>query len=307
MTINYAATTLGWNVVPTIIAQEKGFFAAEQLTVELNIVGQSATVCQQVLVRAVEIGLCSVNDTIQAIEAGGAPLVIVMQETLSALHNGLMVRPDLTSWADLRGKTIILGGPKDNTVYFFRVMARANGLRDDEYDMIYAGSSSARYAALKAGGADASLLTDPFDYQIEQEGFRRFDNLRPKYISPDNYTGNGPVVRRDWAQSHADVLVRYIRAMLAAIRWINDPANKEEMFAILAPRINLSRETFERSYQRAILIDREWSSDGRARPSAYEGVLKSLVELRVLQEPTPPPTKYFDMTYVERVHRELGR
>ncbi len=307
VTINYAATTLGWNVVPTIIAQEKGFFAAEQLTVELNIVGQSATVCQQVLVRAVEIGLCSVNDTIQAIEAGGAPLVIVMQETLSALHNGLMVRPDLTSWADLRGKTIILGGPKDNTVYFFRVMARANGLRDDEYDMIYAGSSSARYAALKAGGADASLLTDPFDYQIEQEGFRRFDNLRPKYISPDNYTGNGPVVRRDWAQSHADVLVRYIRAMLAAIRWINDPANKEEMFAILAPRINLSRETFERSYQRAILIDREWSSDGRARPSAYEGVLKSLVELRVLQEPTPPPTKYFDMTYVERVHRELGR
>ena len=29
----------------------------------------------------------------------------------------------------------MLGGPKDNTVYFFKMMARANGLRDDDYDM----------------------------------------------------------------------------------------------------------------------------------------------------------------------------
>jgi NitT/TauT family transport system substrate-binding protein len=174
-TLNYAGTTLGWNLTPQLIAQDKGFYAAEGLTVDTVIAGQSSTVCQQLLARAVEVGGCSLNDTLQTVEASGAPLALIVQQTVSVLHNGLMVRPGLSSYADLKGNTIMLGGPKDNTDSFFRVMARANGLRDDDYDVTYAGSSSARYAALLAGGVDASLLTDPFDYQIEHEGFQRFD------------------------------------------------------------------------------------------------------------------------------------
>lgn len=305
--LNYAATTLGWNITPTLIAQEKGFFAAQNLNVDMVIAGQSAAVCQQLLARAVEVGGCSLNDMIQTVEASGAPLSVVMQESVSVLHNGLLAQPGLTSYADLKGKTIILGGPKDNTVYFFRTMARAHGLGDNDYDMTYAGSSSARYAALKAGGAAASLLTDPFDYQIEQEGFGRLDNLRPKYISAGNYAGNGLVVRKDWAQSHQDEVVRYIRAMLGAIAWINDPAHKDELYALLAAKINLSPDTFERSYQRAVVADTEWSADGRADPAAYLGVLKSLAELGVLPEPLPDPAKYYDMTYVERVHQSAAR
>jgi NitT/TauT family transport system substrate-binding protein len=300
VTITYAATTLGWNLVPTIITQEKGFFAAEGITVEPSITGQSAAVCQQVLARAAELGGCSLSDTMQTIEAsGGAPLVIVMQETTGPLHNGLIVRPEITSYADLKGKTVMLGGPKDNTVYFFRTMARANGVREDDYDVTYAGSSSARYAALQVGGVAASLLTDPFDYRIEQEGFRRLENLRPKYLNPGNYAGNWHIAHKDWAREHGDVLVRYIRAQLAAHAWMADPANEDEMFAILGPKINLTRDVFQRSYDRG-KSDPEWSLDGRANPAAYEGVQRSLAELGVLQEPLPPPTKYYDMTYVEQ-------
>jgi len=232
--------------------------------------------------------------------------VIVMQETVGPLHNGLIVRPEMTSYADIKGKTVMLGGPKDNTVYFFKTMARANGLRDDDYEVTYAGSSSARYAALQAAGVAASLLTDPFDYRIEQEGFVRLDNLRPKYLNPANYTGNGAIVHRDWAREHGDVLVRYIRASLAAQAWIADPANEEEMFAILGPKINITRDVFQRSYDRG-RADPEWSLDGRANPAAYEGVQKSLADLGVLEGPLPSPSKYLDMTYVEQAHQSMGR
>jgi NitT/TauT family transport system substrate-binding protein len=259
-----------------------------------------------VLARAAEIGGCSLNDTIQAIEAsGGAPLVIVMQETTGPLHNGLIVQPEIKGYADLKGKTVMLGGPKDNTVYFFKVMARANGLHDDDYDMTYAGSSSARYAALQAGGVAASLLTDPFDYRIEHEGFTRLENLRPKYLNPGNYAGNGHVVHKDWAREHGDILVRYIRAQLAAHAWMADPANEEAMFAVIGPKINITRDVFQRSYDRG-RNDPEWSLDGRANPAAYEGVQRSLVELGVLQDPLSPPSRYYDMTYVEQVHQSLG-
>jgi NitT/TauT family transport system substrate-binding protein len=307
VTLTYAATTLGWNLVPTIIGQEKGFFAAEGLTVETVITGQSAAVCQQILARAAELGLCSTSDTMQTIEAsGGAPLVIVMQETTGPLHNGLIVRSGIASYADLKGQTVMLGGPKDNTVYFFKVMARANGLGDDDYDVTYAGSSSARYAALQAGGVAASLLTDPFDYRIEQEGFRRLENLRPKYLNPGNYAGNGHSAHRDWAREHGAELVRYIRAALTAHAWMADPANEEEMFAVLGPKINITRDVFQRSYERG-RGDPEWSLDGRASPAAYEGVQRSLAELGVLQGPLSPPSRYYDMTYVEQALQSLGR
>jgi NitT/TauT family transport system substrate-binding protein len=229
-----------------------------------------------------------------------------MQETTGPLHNGLIVRPEMTTYADLKGKTVMLGGPKDNTVFFFKTMARANGVRDDDYDMTYAGSSSARYAALQAGGVAASLLTDPFDYRIEQEGFRRLENLRPKYLNPGNYSGNGHIAHRDWARDNADVLVRFIRAQLAAHAWLANAANEEEMFAVLAPKINLTRDVFQRSYDRG-RADPEWSLDGRANPAAYEGVQKSLLDLGVLQEPLSPPSRYYDMTYVEQVHQAPRR
>jgi hypothetical protein len=52
---------------------------------------------------------------------------------------------------------------------------------------------------------------------------------------------------------------------------------------------------------------KEWTTDGRAQASGYAGVLKSLVDLGYLSEPPPPPTKYYDMTYVERAHESLSR
>ena len=76
----------------------------------------------------------------------------------------------------------MVGGPKDNTVFFFRAMARPNGLQDATTISSSPGASSARYAALKSGAVDASILTDPFDNQAELEGYKKVDALVPKYV-----------------------------------------------------------------------------------------------------------------------------
>ncbi len=107
-------------------------------------------------------------------------------------------------WADLKGKTVMVGGPKDTTVFFFREMARPNGLKDSDYDFQYAGSSGSRYAALKAGAVDAALITDPFDFQAEQDGFTKPDAMVPKYVNASNYGYSAHVVRSDWAKEHPD-------------------------------------------------------------------------------------------------------
>jgi NitT/TauT family transport system substrate-binding protein len=301
----YLTTGKTWSQVPLLVADQQGFFSAENLDVEINFGGQSSTVCQSLSSRSVDMGNCSINDLIQSVEIGGAPLALLMTESVTALNYAAMAKPEHRSWRDLRGKVMMVDAPRGNTVYFWRTMARANGLADDEYDFQYAGTTNARYAALKSGAVDAVILTDPFDAEAAKEGYTRLDDLRPKYINADNYLGPGPAVNREWARENPEAAARYIRAALAAIRWIYDPANKEELLARMEATLGLSRDALEYTYQRNVVDFKQWSTDGRVRDSAIQGVLDSLVELGFLDRPTPPPTKYYDMTYVELAHQGL--
>ncbi|HEX3245160.1 MAG TPA: ABC transporter substrate-binding protein [Chloroflexota bacterium] len=299
--ITYGATGLSWNLVPEIIAEEKGFFESENLGVETVLAGQSAAVCQQLLAKAVQIGGCSLNDMMQAVESSGAPLVLVANETITALQYGLMSKPSITSWADLKGKQIIIAGPKDNTLFYVRTMARPNGLQDNDYDFQFAGSSGQRLAALKSGAVDAALLSAPFDTQAEEGGFNRLDSLLPKYLTADNYAGGGPIVLKDWGRDHQDEVTRYIRAILKSVNWIYNPANKQEMFSIVGPKLNLTMDAFNEIYGNTVVNGKQWSADGQIRDSAVEGVVRSLVEIGSLSAPGPQASKFYDTTYLDMV------
>ena len=182
-----------------------------------------------------------------------------------------MAKPNLTTWADLKGKSIMVGGPKDNTVFFFRSMARPNGLQDNDYDFQFAGSSASRFAALKSGAVDATILTDPFDYQADVEGFKKVDVLVPKYINAGNYGNMTRVVHAEWAKCHQDELERYIRALLKAVDWIYDPANKQEMFNVVGPKNNMTQEAFDRLYKRDVQDARYWSTDAKDHHARRSG------------------------------------
>jgi NitT/TauT family transport system substrate-binding protein len=297
-TIHDALVGIGWSTAPETIAQEKGFFAAEKLTVEAAIAGQSAATCQQILAKAADVGRCSLNDMVQAVEASGAPLIQFMGLYAAPLNYSVMAKRDITTWAQLKGKSIIVGGPKDNTVYFFRAMARPNGLQDNDYDFQFAGASAARFAALKSGAVDAAILTDPFDYQAELEGFKKVDALVPRYVNSDNYSYVIHVAQADWAKAHSDELTRYIRAILNSVNWVYDPANKQEMFSIIGPKANMDQESFERLYKRDVVDAHFWSTDGKITDGGVQGVLNSLAELDSLKGPMPAPGKFYDLTYL---------
>ena len=49
--LHYAVVGVSWASVPDIVAQDRGFYAAENLNVETVVAGQSAAACQQVLAK----------------------------------------------------------------------------------------------------------------------------------------------------------------------------------------------------------------------------------------------------------------
>jgi NitT/TauT family transport system substrate-binding protein len=300
-TLRYASTGFSWSTAPHLVGVAKKFFEAENIKLELVVAGQSAGVCQQLLAKAIEIGQCSMNDVIQIVEASGAPIVNVSNEGVTALNYAIMAKPTIKTWADLKGKTIIVGGPKDNTVFYTRIMARANGVKDQEYQFTFAGASGARYAALKSGAVDASIVTDPFDAQAALDGFTRVDDLLPKYLKAETYAGTGGVTTKDWAKAHPAEVLSYIRAFRQSTKWLYDTANRDELFTILQPRLNVTREAFDRAYQKNVVENKSWFTTGNTIDSAVQGVVDSLVELGSLPAPAQKASKYYDNTYADLV------
>jgi ABC-type nitrate/sulfonate/bicarbonate transport system substrate-binding protein len=304
--LTYAMINYSWTTVPHLVAQAKGFFAQQNLTVDYVVAGQSASTCHQVLAKAANFGECSLNDLIQA-DQSGANLIDIMGETVTTVQDGIMTKPSINSWSDIKGKTVMVGGPKDNTAYFFHVMARANGVKDTDYNFQYAGASAARFAALKSGAVDVSVLSDPYYAEAQASGFKALDFLIPKYLNSDNYAGQGFVVTPEWAKANSDEAERFIAALLNAARWIYDPANKQELYSIVHEKLNLTQDAFDETYQNTLVDSKEFSADGQITDQGVGGVLKGLVDLGSLKEPLPPASKFYDTTYVNGAHKLLGR
>ena len=114
-TLRDSITGPGWSSSHELIAQEKGFYAAENLTVEVNLAGQSAAACQQLLAKAADIAQCSLNDMVQAVEASGAQLIQFFGAYASPLNYSIMAKPNLTTWADLQGQ-VHHGGRTQRTI-----------------------------------------------------------------------------------------------------------------------------------------------------------------------------------------------
>src|SRR5207244_13655131 len=72
--------------------------------------------------------------------------------------NEFMVRPEINSFADLRGKKVVVDAP--NTAYAllaYKILA-LNGVRRDEFGVLPAGGCPQRLAALKAEAISADAM-----------------------------------------------------------------------------------------------------------------------------------------------------
>ena len=178
------------------VAVHKGFFTAEGIDLELNFAQSGAAVTQQLTAGSLDVALSvGITDPIHAIEKG-APIAII-RIVGNAAPYVLIGKKELKTIADLKGKTISVGAVNDiTTVYFERMMA-ANGLKKGDYEVISAGVAAARYAALKAGVADAAVVLPPLNFQAETEGFVTL-GFAADYVKDLPFTGMA--VHRRWAQ-----------------------------------------------------------------------------------------------------------
>jgi NitT/TauT family transport system substrate-binding protein len=217
------------NLWPVFIGVKKGFYTEQDLKIDLVFVQSSAQTIQQLTAGALDITMSTgLVDPIRAIDKG-APLAIVRIEAQAPPY-ALVAKADIKSLGELKGKTISLGGPKDITKIYVERMLAPSGVKPGEFDMVFAGATSARASALLSGAVDAAILLPPFNFQATAAGFNEL----------------GRTV--DYVKDLSSIMKRLIAAHNKSVAWFEDEHNRAEAVQIMVVESKLKPEEVEKSY-----------------------------------------------------------
>ena len=203
-----------------------------------------AALVQQLTAGSLDISISTgLVDALRAIGMG-APIAIARLEVQAPPYD-LVAKPAVKSLADLRGKLISLGGPKDITRIYVERMLAPQGVKRGDFDMVFAGATSARTAALLAGAVDAAILLPAFNFQAIDKGFHSL-GLTVDYVRELPFTG--VVVNVAWAKNHKPTLQKILLAENRSIAWFEDDKNRAEAVQILKSASGLTQSDTEKAY-----------------------------------------------------------
>ena len=232
------------NLWPALIAIDKGFYAAEDLKVDIVYVQSSAALVQQVTAGSIGVSISTgLADPLRAVGMG-APISIVRIEVQAPPYD-LVAKPSIASIKDLKGKVISLGGPKDITRIYVERMLEPNGVKRGEFDMVFAGATAARASALVAGAVDAAILLPAFNFQAEAKGFKSL-GLTVDYVKDLPFSGTA--VNNAWAKDNKATLEKLLRAQNKSVAWFEDDNNRAEAVQILKKASGLTQADVEKAY-----------------------------------------------------------
>jgi NitT/TauT family transport system substrate-binding protein len=151
------------NLWPVYVGIKKGFFADVDIKIDLIFSQSNTATIQQLVVNAINLSIGSgLVDPIRAIEKG-APLAIARIEALRPPY-ALVSKSGIREMNALTGKIVSVGGAKDIMRIFLERMLIRAGVDPKGVDLIFAGATSARLAAMQSGAADAAMLTTPYNF-----------------------------------------------------------------------------------------------------------------------------------------------
>ena len=283
--------------LPLFVAQANGYFARCGLTVEIQNTPNSDAQRAGLVAGQFEIAHAAVDNAVAMVEAGQDAVIVCGGD---AGMNDFMVRPEINSMADLRGKLLAVDAP--NTAYALaakKILKQAGLLENRDYSVKLAGGTSPRAAAMVADPQlAAGMINPPFSLSVLDKGLkslgRQHDLLGP-------YQATGAFVMRRWGSDNADVLSRYLAAYIEGQRHVMDPAQRNDMIALLASRFKLPSDVAQGTYEALVKPGSGLAPDARISPTGFATVLAIRAEMEGMWGGTPPePGKYLDLSYFER-------
>jgi ABC-type nitrate/sulfonate/bicarbonate transport system substrate-binding protein len=283
--------------LPLFAAQSKGFLAKRDLALDIKVAPNSQELRDGLAQGRYQIVHTSVDNAVAMAEQAKIDIVVLLGGDNG--WNNLYVQPDIKSYADLRGKTVIVDAVDTAFAFQLYQMLKLNGVKPGEYEVKPIGATRFRLEGMQANkNYAAAMLNLPFAFQAERAGLK---NLATATDVVGPYLSTTGFVLRSWAKDNGDTLVKYIQAYVDGLRWALNPANKAETIALLADRLKLPPDIAEQSYAVATDPKNGLTRDAKMDIEGFKNVLKLRAELHGDWGGVPPsPDRYLDLSFYDR-------
>lgn len=295
------------NRLPQVIAEREGFFAREGVKLQLVPLGISYPTKAGDQNRARPL---SQRDAMAngAIDMSRQQIALLINDVLGGAQWAgvsvvssnpvyfLAARPEIKSFADLKGKTIAITGPHDGITIWTRKLLAMHALKNEDVKLKAIGGSLGRVKCLQSGECAASSLAQPSVFDALDAGFHVLGITNEVGVPLYQFD----IANRAWAAAHRDLVVKYVRATQAAVRFIEDPKNRETVVKVTAA---FMKEPEDRARQMLAYI---WEPKNRVLPqqaaidmNGVKAAIALLGAYDVVKGPLPAPERFVDPSYAK--------
>ncbi len=164
--VRVAISNFSASYIPMYIAQKRGFYAEEGLSVEIILMA-GLTGTRALIGNSVEFG--SASNPTAAVQGAKLKILMVFNDKPPG---EFMAQPRFKSMSELRGKRIG-GSTVDSLDYgWLKEVFPKFGLQlEKDVNFVPVGSTSSRYTALRAGSIDAASLSPPSSLLAQAAGY----------------------------------------------------------------------------------------------------------------------------------------
>jgi NitT/TauT family transport system substrate-binding protein len=213
--------------LPLTIAEQKGYFKAEGLDVEILDFPGGAKALQALLGGSVDVVSGAYEHTITQ-QAKGQPIeALVLQGKYAGIVLGLPKAKAATykSGADLKGLKIGVTAPGSSTSMFVNILLAKAGLPPDAAAYVGVGAGSGAVAIMKRGEIDAISNLDPVISLLEADGtivpvVDTRTSAGNAAIYGDAYAAGCVYAPVDFAKKYPNTAQAVVNAMVRALRFV---------------------------------------------------------------------------------------
>jgi NitT/TauT family transport system substrate-binding protein len=225
--ITVGLTSLSPAAAPLYLTKDKGFFEAEGIEVTIPIFKSGTENAQAVL--AGEVHIAKGSTELFNIRKAGQDARFFWG-VANIMPFKLYAKPDIKTGQDLKGKKLAVSkfGAQSDTLT--RMALKHFGVEPmREAAILQVGSTPARYAAMKSGSVDATLMWFPQTILADKEGYRRLLDLS---VLISDWPYMAFYAKADYLRARRDLVVRFLRAYRKGLAYAM--ANPNEAVATVA-------------------------------------------------------------------------
>ncbi len=278
-------------VAPVWIPKDAGIYAKYGLDPEIIFFNSGGLSLVTLIAGEVSIALSSGSDIVPAV-LSGAP-VFLISSYAEKIPLTLVTSPEIRTVGALKNKKIAISRFGSNTDVAVRYLISHAGM-DPQKDVtiLQVGDQSSRFAALKNGSVDATVIGPPSTLIARKLNLNLLVNLASTDLE---FQYAGLATTKSYLSSRPDIVERFVKAFVEGIHFAKK--NKERALKYMAKHLQGSVEELEESYDEMVL------KVVKVDPSISERGMKAVLAQTALRIPGAKNAKTEDFINLEIINK----